>query len=95
MRFLPHLSAFIVGLTSTAAMAEQSQPMSLDYATFEAAVAHVDLETCPVSLNAADRFCRATLAHEQIHIFAFSMEGDSPLVGFASFEATTLPELLN
>jgi hypothetical protein len=95
MRFLPLLTGLLVGLAATHVLADQPQPMTLDYATFEAAVAHVDLETCPTSLSGADRFCRATLAHEQVHVFAFSMEGDSPLVGFASFDATELPALLN
>jgi hypothetical protein len=95
MRTLPPLAALLIGLASTAAVADEPTGLTLDYATFEAAVPHVDLDTCPPSLSSADRFCRATLAHEQIHVFAFSMEDDSPLVGFASFEATELPALLN
>ena len=72
----------ILSATSTLA-AETSTPLT--YEVFEAAVSHSDLEECPDNLRQAGTFCRATLHHDEIHVFAFSEEGDSRLVGFASY----------
>ncbi|WP_300030793.1 hypothetical protein [uncultured Roseobacter sp.] len=90
--------SLIFGATCLAPLpltAAETEPMPLTYAVFEASVPHVDLETCPEGMAGEDIFCRATLAHEELHIFAFATDGDSPLVGFASFDAERLPELLN
>ncbi len=70
-------------LASTAAAEQATVPM--DYELFETAVAHTDLETCPSSLRKSGVFCRATLHHDEVHVFAFSEEGDQVLVGFASY----------
>lgn len=78
---------------ATAVLAEPT-PMPLTYAQFEAAVVHVDLESCPEQLRQAGTFCRATLNHDEIHVFAFSKEGDSPMTGFTSYPADTLGALL-
>ena len=85
-------SVIILGYAASA-QAEQSK--ALTYADFEAAVPHVDLENCPAAMAAATIFCRATIQHEEIHVFAFSEEGDQPLVGFHSFAAEGLESLLN
>ncbi len=54
---------------------------------FEAAVPPVDLEKFPGGLSRQDSFCRATLTHSDIHVFAFSKVGGSPMTGFAAFPA--------
>ncbi|MCI2393502.1 hypothetical protein [Aliiroseovarius sediminis] len=76
------------------ATAEQT-PAQLTYEQFEAAVPHIDLENCPDSLAQENAFCRASILHEQIHVFVFSYDGDSPMVGFATFEADGIETLLN
>lgn len=87
MTYLPSLSAIAVATLATAAAADT---MPLTYDVFEVSVPHVDLETCPASMAAENTFCRATLASDAVHVFAFSEDGDSPMVGFASFETEAL-----
>ncbi len=66
----------------------------LTYEQFEAAVPHVDLETCPDALAQEDVFCRATLRHEEIHVFAFDNDGENLFAGFKSYPADGLTALL-
>ncbi|MEW2911526.1 hypothetical protein [Leisingera sp. JC11] len=73
--------------------AETAMPMA--YGLFETAVAHADLDSCPSALAKEGSFCRATLRHDEIHVFAFSREGDNPLVGFASYSFDEFAEHLN
>lgn len=68
---------------------------ALTYAMFEQAVAHVDLEVCPEPLAAPDRFCRATLVGGMINVFAFTEEGDQPLVAVQSWDAALLNGLMD
>ena len=70
-------------------------PVPMTYGLFETAVAHTDLDSCPAQLATQDTFCRATLRHDEIHVFAFSREGENPLVGFASFSFDELAQHLN
>ncbi|MFK7837763.1 MAG: hypothetical protein AB8B60_16260 [Sulfitobacter sp.] len=93
MRPIPISAALL--LLGTPLMATPPDPVPLTYDVFEAAIPHVDLETCPATLPQENTFCRATLAHEEVHVFVFSEEGASPLIGFGSFDATRLPDLLN
>lgn len=74
----------IAGLTATAALANDPA-VPLTYDVFEASVPHADLDTCPENLPQTETFCRATLHHDEIHVFAFSENGDSPMVGFTSY----------
>ncbi|WP_264213310.1 hypothetical protein [Leisingera thetidis] len=60
-------------------------PLPLTYQLFETAVAHTDLDSCPGDLAQDGVFCRATLRHDELHVFAFSRDGENPLVGFASY----------
>ena len=89
------LVTLVFATTGTALFADNADTMPLTYETFEVSVPHVDLDDCPDSLAKAEVFCRATLANDQVHVFAFSEAGDAPLVGFASFDADRLPALLN
>ena len=68
MRLILTFSAIVLGLTVTAADAGDAQ--SLTYEMFEAAVPHIDLESCPTDLAQQDTFCRASIHHEEIHVFA-------------------------
>ena len=94
MRTLPALAALIFGISPLVATASPAEPMVLNYAAFEEAVPHVDLADCPEGLAGEARFCRATLSNDAIHVFAFSEEGELPLIGFASYTAEALPGLL-
>ena len=91
----PLISTAALVLTLSAPAFADPAATPLLYEQFENSVAHVDLETCPAPLPVADTFCRATLKHEEVHVFAFSENGDSPMVGFASFELSGLETLLN
>lgn len=72
-----------------------SAPLPLSYQMFEAAVLHVDLELCPADLAGEGRFCRAAMLHDEIHVFAFSEEGDQPMVGFRSWPVDRIAAQLN
>ncbi len=82
-----------LSICATTALADPSTPPLL-YEQFETAVPHMDLETCPESLAQPETFCRATLQHDEFHVFVFSEREDSPMVGFASFSAEGLGALL-
>lgn len=68
--------------------------LPLSYEAFEVSIPHFGLEDCPSSMNVDNGFCRATFHSEEVHIFAFSYDGDSPLIGFKSFSAESLGTLL-
>ncbi|MFX0540393.1 hypothetical protein ACEWPM_001495 [Roseovarius sp. S4756] len=87
-------SAIASALVLLAAPALGQEPMPLTYEQFEIAVAHVDLETCPSALAEEGVFCRATLRHDEIHVFVFRDEGESLLTGFKSYPADGLATLL-
>lgn len=71
-------------LLASSALADQT-PLPMEYELFETAVPHVDLVECPVALQNPGTFCRATVHHDEIHVFAFGEDGDQPLVGFKSY----------
>lgn len=55
------------------------------YQMFEAAVQHVNLMDCPGDLAGEGRFCRMTMHNDAFHVFAFSEEGDQPMVGLKTW----------
>lgn len=65
-------------------------PLTLTYDIFEASVAHLDLAVCPEGLPQMDSFCRAAVLHDTVHVFAFATDEDSPLIGYAAFDAPDL-----
>ncbi|QIE44338.1 hypothetical protein G5B38_01640 [Pseudohalocynthiibacter aestuariivivens] len=88
------LCATTILMTAAAPLWADVIPAPLRYEQFEAAIPHMDLETCPELLAEDDVFCRATLQHEEIHVFAFSTQGDNPLVSVTSFSAEGMTALL-
>ena len=76
-------------LLSTAAYADTTA-MPMTYDIFEASVAHLDLEACPDGLPQSGSFCRAAVLHDTVHVFAFAEDGDSPMIGYAAFDAPDL-----
>ena len=93
MRVFLTTAAILTGLA--VAPVQAAEPAALTYEIFEASVPHIDLETCPEALPQENAFCRASILHEEIHVFVFSLDGDSPMIGFKSFEAAGVEELLN
>ncbi len=60
-------------------------PMSYD--TFELAVPHLDLETCPAELAVDGTFCRAAMALHGLAVYQFADdEGERCLVRVVRFE---------
>ena len=90
MRIL--ILAGLIGLGSMAQAGTEALPLT--YEAFEVSVPHMDLENCPSGMDVANAFCRATLHHEEFHVFAFSYDDESPLVGFKTYSAEGLDALL-
>lgn len=67
----------------TAASAQDSG--ILTYQMFETAVQHVNLLDCPGDLAGEGRFCRMTMHNDAFHVFAFTEEGDQPMVGLKTW----------
>ncbi|WP_415183300.1 hypothetical protein [Phaeovulum sp.] len=84
----------LLALASTAT-AEGDSPLPMTYAMFEAGVPHIDMALCPEPLDGPDRFCRLTVANDQINVFVFTTEGDSPMVAFQSWSADLFAGLLD
>lgn len=86
--------AIFACVIATAAAADEGT-LPLTYELFETAIAHADLEECPHSLRQQDTFCRATVHHDEVHVFVFSEDGDQPLIGFYSYPFEKLAGALN
>lgn len=84
--------ALLAASLATPTLAEQ--PLPFTYDMFEASVLHTDIEACPPELEGPDRFCRATIYMDALHIFVFLDEGDQPLVDFLSYDASQLHTIL-
>jgi hypothetical protein len=74
-----------LALTLAAAPAAADDLPAFLYEQFEAAVPHIDLDTCPPSLAAPGRFCRLTLNGDALHVFAFREDGERPFVAVQTF----------
>lgn len=57
----------------------------LTYELFETAIGHVNLSECPGDLAGEGRFCRMTMHNDAFHVFAFTEEGEQPLVGIRTW----------
>ncbi|MCU0910636.1 MAG: hypothetical protein MUE98_04605 [Rhodobacteraceae bacterium] len=90
-RLFPFAFTVLLPLAATA----QDAPTPLTYAVFEATLPHLDLAECPATLGGADRFCRLALGHDALWVFAFSLDGDSPMVGVESVDPAGIEALLN
>lgn len=65
------------------AAAHEQAPFT--YADFEAAVPHIDLETCPEGLAEGDVFCRISMNNDALHVFVFETGGDQHFVSVHTF----------
>jgi hypothetical protein len=83
----PLCAAACLALAAAAAPAlAQSSDCTLDYPTFEVAVPHSDLETCPPAMQVEGAFCRISLNAHVLTIFAFSEETDCLVASRGFFE---------
>jgi hypothetical protein len=73
-------AAFYTG----AVQAHEDCPMN--YAAFEFAIPHLDLETCPAALAQEGAFCRASTGNDALHVFVFASDGEQCLLGMRSFD---------
>ena len=55
------------------------------YEIFEATVEHADLEGCSAEFDPGAVFCRVTIASDLAHIFAYSHNGNQPLLAAKSY----------
>ena len=69
-------AAFCIPFALSAALSLPVMAAEFVYADFEAAVQHLDLDACPAGLVEMPAFCRVTLGHDSVHVFAFAEEGD-------------------
>lgn len=84
MRRILSATAALALLAAGPAMAQPACP--LPYAAFEAAVPHIDLETCPASVTQQKVMCRLTINQAQLHLFVFAEDGDQCLISVKTLE---------
>jgi hypothetical protein len=74
-----------IALAGIAGQALAAQPCPMTYETFEIAVPHIDLTSCPEKDGKGGIFCRATVGGDRVHIFYFSEADDQCLQQVKSF----------
>ncbi|MFZ1469076.1 MAG: hypothetical protein WAT09_08865 [Paracoccaceae bacterium] len=89
------LTPLALALIAAPALAEDPMPLTMTYQMFEQAIPHEDLSVCPAPLAAPDRFCRLTTFNGALNVFAFSEDGDQPMVAFQSWPSTLLEGLMD
>ena len=88
------LPALILATLPSTVLAEP--PFVLSYDQFEMTLEHADLAVCPEPLAAPDRFCRLTIANDELHVFAFADTAEGqPLVAVQSWSTDLLEGLLD
>ncbi len=75
--------AFSAILLGSPAIAQEAETFT--YQMFETAVMHVNLEECPGELAGEGRFCRMTMHNDAFHVFAFSEDGEQPMIGLQTW----------
>ncbi|MEE1609828.1 hypothetical protein [Microvirga sp. CF3016] len=77
-----HVAFSVIALVSQVVSAAAC-PMP--YEKFEAAVPHLDLNSCPSPVAQNNVFCRSSVANDEVHVFVFEDSGDRCLVAVESF----------
>lgn len=75
----------LLPILAAAAANAHDAPCPLPYMTFEYAVPHLDLDSCPAAFGEGAIFCRASVANDQLHVFAFEETGDQCLIRVVSY----------
>lgn len=79
------LTSLLLAALLLAAPALAADPAPMTYSVFEVSVPHLDLNNCPAALAAPGVFCRAALANDAIHVYAFAEDGDQLFLGMQSY----------
>jgi hypothetical protein len=74
----------VVCLATGPAVTQAKCPLT--YATFEFAIPHLDLEACPKEFAREGVFCRASIANDMVHVFAFSHSDEQCLLSVKSYK---------
>ncbi len=93
-----YLSVVLLVQAATPALSQDASkdtPLAMTYEVFEASVDHIDLPSCPSDIAAPNRFCRMTAHRDGLNVFAFSDEGDQPLVAVKTYETELLATVLD
>lgn len=77
------IAALSLSLFITPALADGH--FKYTYEQFEVSIPHFDLEECPASMNVEKAFCRVVAHGDEMHVYAFSEDGDTELVGFKTY----------
>ena len=85
MRFLSALALASFAAPALADDAMMKDGGALTYEMFETAIQHVNLAECPAALAGEGRFCRVTMHNDAFHVFAFTEDGEQPMVGLRSY----------
>jgi len=83
-RLIVGSAMMLVMTTMSVTAAETSCAMS--YETYEFSTGHIDLAQCPTDLAGENRFCRASVAGDQLHVAVFAQDGDQCLVTVKSYD---------
>lgn len=75
----------LAAILATGSAASAQDAGVFTYEMFETAVQHVNLLDCPGDLAGEGRFCRMTMHNDAFHVFAFSQEGEQPMVGLTTW----------
>lgn len=73
-------------ITTFAASQSAAQTCPMTYPTFEFAVPHLDLQSCPADLKRDSVFCRASAGNDAVHVFVFAEKGDQCLLAVKSYK---------
>ena len=94
-RFLPFVRLVQAATPALSQDVPKDTPFVMTYEAFEASVDHIDLPSCPSDIAAPNRFCRMTAHRDGLNVFAFSEEGDQPLVALKTYETERLAGLMD
>ncbi|MEM7177862.1 MAG: hypothetical protein AAF503_09160 [Pseudomonadota bacterium] len=78
-------------VTATSAFAADTRPMT--YAEFLVTVHTRSPAACPEAMLKPGVFCEVAMGPHGIRVFAFSHEGEKPMVAFASYDLAQLEVL--
>ncbi|MEM7239531.1 MAG: hypothetical protein AAF501_17125 [Pseudomonadota bacterium] len=85
------IAFFLTALIAETALSADVRPMT--YAEFLMSVRTHSPATCPETLLQPGVFCEVATGPYGVRVFAFSMEGERPMVAFASYNLAQLEVL--
>ena len=85
-RFIGLLAFLGLVMNVSGELAIASQNCAMTYETFEVAIPHIDMESCPGGDTGKKTFCRASVGADRVHVFYFADEGGECLMLVKSFD---------